>query len=697
MIFKNSKKGHRRLSIASGVVSMALFLGVFGSLGTARAAGDVAKIGNTTYASVSAAITAAKAGDTVTLIANSSSDNLPNIDKNISLDLNGFTYESKASNMYAFAVVSQATLTIKDSTGKGKIVEHAPNGIYASVGNIVLDGGTIEAHANYALSVNVGSITVNGGKIVANSGDGYGIYAYNKNQPKINVTGGEIKSSGYGVALADCSATFTMTGGKIEARQFALATNGGSEKKGTMKISGGEITSESIAVYLPSGSMTISGGTITAETAVYMKSGNLEIKGGSLNGIGPATPYKYYNNGAYATGDALVVDNCGYPNGAPVITVSGGTFTSKNAKDVGTYSYGDENKPVEKFIKGGIFSQEVAAENCVEGYRSVKNDDGTYTVSNIYTVSFDVEGVPSQQVVYGQKATKPADPVKDGYKFVCWMSGDVEYDFSIPVTMDLELKAKWEEAPAPVAPSFADFVERLYNVALGRPSEKEGKDFWVGKVTSGEFTGGYCALFFLTSPEFLSKNTTDDEFLTTLYKTFFDREPEAEGMAFWQDFLKKGNSRQAVIERFVDSTEWCNLCAKYGVNPGAPTAKATVPSAAALGFATRLYTKCLDREPEQQGLKFWALALTNREVTGAYIGKFFFESDEYVGKNTSNEDFVTALYSTFVDRAPDKGGYEFWVGKLNDGISRSDVLRAFVMCPEFGDLCRTYGFDRGEI
>ena len=464
-----------------------------------------------------------------------------------------------------------------------------------------------------------------------------------------------------------------------------------------MKISGGTLESESIAVYLPSGNMIISGGTITGETAVYMKSGKLEIKGGTINGVGPATPYQYYNNGAYATGDALVVDNCGYPNGAPVISITGVNFASKNAKDVGTYAYGDGNKPVEQFISGGIYSQEVEAVNCVEGYRSVKNDDGTYTVSNIYTVTFDVEGVPAQQVVYGEKATKPADPVKDGYKFVCWMSGDVEYDFSIPVTMDLTLTAKWEEDETPATPTFADFVERLYNVALGRPSEKEGKDFWVEKVTSGEFTGGYCALFFLTSPEFLSKNTTDEEFLTTLYKTFFDREPEAEGFKFWLDYLKAGNSRQAVIERFVDSTEWCNLCARYGVNPGAPTAKATIPSNAAVAFATRLYTKCLGRDPEQGGLKYWALALTNREVTGAYAGKFFFESEEYVGKNTSNEDFVTALYRTFVDREPDQGGYNFWVGKLNDGISRSDVLRAFVMCPEFGELCKTYGFDRGEI
>ncbi|MBR2750487.1 MAG: DUF4214 domain-containing protein [Clostridiales bacterium] len=699
MIFQKSKKGHRRLSIASGIVSMALVLSVYAGAGSlVRASGSVAKIGDTGYASLSEAFKAAKAGDTVALVANSSSADLPNVGKNLTLDLNGFTYTNTSKQMYPFAITTNATVTIKDSSanGAGKFVHSGESGIYTSAGKFVLEGGTIETSAHYAVSVNVGSITVKGGKINANSADGYALYAYNKNQPIISVEGGEINSKGYGVALADCSATFAMTNGTINSKLFALTTNGSSSKKGTMRISGGTLKSETIAVYEPSGDLSISGGTISGKTAVYMKSGNLKITGGTLEANGPKTSYKYNGNGADATGDALVVDNCGYPNGKPNVFISGGTFKSQNADAVATYAYGSGNAKVTEFISGGVYSSPVLQANCAEGYRPIKNADGTFGVSNLYTVTFDVTGVPAQQVVYGKPAVKPANPTRMGYIFKGWYLNGEAYDFNTPVKADIVLNAKWEEVASHQL-TFADFVERLYNVALGRPSEKAGKDFWVQKVTSGEFTGGYCALFFLTGPEFLSKNTSDEEFLTTLYKTFFDRDPEQGGMDFWKDFLKKGNSRQAVIERFVDSTEWCNLCARYGVNPGAPTAKATIPSKAAQDFVTRLYTKCLGRDPEEGGLLFWSLKITNRETTGAALGRFFFESTEYLQKKTTNEAYVSALYETFLGREAETDGFNYWVGQLNKGVSRFEVLRGFAMSPEYSALCQAYGIERGTI
>ncbi|MBE6537427.1 MAG: hypothetical protein E7673_05685 [Ruminococcaceae bacterium] len=63
-----------------------------------------------------------------------------------------------------------------------------------------------------------------------------------------------------------------------------------------------------------------------------------------------------------------------------------------------------------------------------------------------YTVTFDSDGgseVASQTVESGEKATKPADPVKDRYTFLGWFVGGEKYDFEKPVTSDLTLTAKW--------------------------------------------------------------------------------------------------------------------------------------------------------------------------------------------------------------------------------------------------------------
>ena len=75
---------------------------------------------------------------------------------------------------------------------------------------------------------------------------------------------------------------------------------------------------------------------------------------------------------------------------------------------------------------------------------------GAETVaSETYTVTFDTDGgsaVTAQTVEAGQKATKPADPTKDGFTFKGWTLNGSDYDFGTAVTGDITLKAKWEAA-----------------------------------------------------------------------------------------------------------------------------------------------------------------------------------------------------------------------------------------------------------
>ncbi|MBO7452284.1 MAG: DUF4214 domain-containing protein [Clostridiales bacterium] len=245
---------------------------------------------------------------------------------------------------------------------------------------------------------------------------------------------------------------------------------------------------------------------------------------------------------------------------------------------------------------------------------------------------------------------------------------------------------------------FEDFVERLYVVALNRPSEKEGKDYWCELVGNGTLTGADCARFFLTSPEFKGRGLSDEDFLKVLYKSFFDRDAanDPDGFNFWMNSLKSVG-KDTVVEGFINSPEWCDICAEYGVKSGAPTAKATRASKNATAFATRLYTECLGREPEEGGLKFWALSLTNLEVTGADTANLFFESDEFKGFNTTNEEYIKRLYTTFMGRDYDDAGLSYWLGEMNNGLSRHNVLVGFSNSKEFTEICASYGINRGDI
>ena len=79
--------------------------------------------------------------------------------------------------------------------------------------------------------------------------------------------------------------------------------------------------------------------------------------------------------------------------------------------------------------------------------------EGEIPDSTNVTVTFDSAGgseIASQSVPQGQPAQRPADPIKDGYAFIGWYDkADLEYsnmpewNFSYPVTKDLELVAQW--------------------------------------------------------------------------------------------------------------------------------------------------------------------------------------------------------------------------------------------------------------
>ena len=288
-----------------------------------------------------------------------------------------------------------------------------------------------------------------------------------------------------------------------------------------------------------------------------------------------------------------------------------------------------------------------------------------------------------------------------------WDYGDiVAYDVGVNVHLDKSAPDPVTPEPQPDTPtpepvkdpSFEDFVERLYTVALGRASEPEGKAFWVEQVVKNGFTGADCARFFmLGAPEFLGRNLTDDEFVEVLYKTYFDRDSEPDGKAYWLGRLASGTERAVLVEEFIESVEWCNVCATYGVKSGALYHKATIPSKNAVKFATRLYTCCLGRDPEEEGLNYWSLALTNLDATGYQAASLFFTLPEFVGLKTTNEEYLTRLYTTFMGREPEADGFAYWLGLLNGGTHRNDVMKAFAGCPEFQEICNQYGIVRGEI
>lgn len=70
-------------------------------------------------------------------------------------------------------------------------------------------------------------------------------------------------------------------------------------------------------------------------------------------------------------------------------------------------------------------------------------------VSNtFYYVVFETDGgtnIPTTTVKINEKAIKPEEPKKEGYKFKYWALNNMEYNFNAKVRSNITLVAVWEK------------------------------------------------------------------------------------------------------------------------------------------------------------------------------------------------------------------------------------------------------------
>ena len=112
----------------------------------------------------------------------------------------------------------------------------------------------------------------------------------------------------------------------------------------------------------------------------------------------------------------------------------------------------------------------------------------------------------------------------------------------------------------------------------------------------------------------------------------------------------------------------------------------------ATGFIARLYTKMLGRKFDEDGLEDWCKKYLTKENTIEEIASHgFLHSQELANLNLSDEEFVTRMYETFLDREPEEEGLKDWIGRLRRGEeTRDSIVYGFTNSPEFGNLKAEY-------
>lgn len=101
---------------------------------------------------------------------------------------------------------------------------------------------------------------------------------------------------------------------------------------------------------------------------------------------------------------------------------------------------------------------------------------------------------------------------------------------------------------------------RVYQAAFDRLPDDAGLGYWIREMDSGAADLTRVALNFLLSAEFQQTYgapgaVSDATFVTLLYNNVLDRDPDAEGLAYWLADLERGLDRERVLASFSESAE----------------------------------------------------------------------------------------------------------------------------------------------
>ena len=165
-----------------------------------------------------------------------------------------------------------------------------------------------------------------------------------------------------------------------------------------------------------------------------------------------------------------------------------------------------------------------------------------------------------------------------------------------------------------------------------------------------------------------------------------------------------GGSASEIIEAANQEFQWrCDVFNGDKTQEEVDAERAAAEEAAAetdakiTDFVVRCYDVIMNREPDEGGLNTWFNELNSGRKAASEIIDRFVNSEEFLGKNYSNEEAVDILYQTMLGRSADPAGKANWVKKLESGQTLANVINGFCFSAEFRGLCDSYGIRAGFV
>ena len=235
-----------------------------------------------------------------------------------------------------------------------------------------------------------------------------------------------------------------------------------------------------------------------------------------------------------------------------------------------------------------------------------------------------------------------------------------EYDSVNRKPVFEEYKFKIEETDF----GWYDFAYATYLYCDFRQPDPSGLQFWTNWLTTNRNIPGAINIIL---PQENYARWVDQQFQLLL-----GRAADPSGESYWTQQLVNGSTRESVIESFVGGAEFWQLAGSNNA-----------------GLVNRAYQLLLNRLPDGSDPD-WVDELNNGQVLPWQVAQGILGTTEY------QTNYVTYLFNTVLNHAPDPGGRSFWVGQMQSGMNQLDVFKSFLNGPEFYQQAIHQGYNRNH-
>ena len=236
-------------------------------------------------------------------------------------------------------------------------------------------------------------------------------------------------------------------------------------------------------------------------------------------------------------------------------------------------------------------------------------------------------------------------------------------------------------------PNTTKFVARLYTQLLQRQPDESGIEYHVWRLVTNQCSAAESVSDFVFSDELNKQNISDTDFVERLYKTILGRPSGGTECSGWVSLISQGMSRSYILNQFICSQEFANLCLTYNVRPGNITL--TEPrdfNKDVTLFIGKAFLNCFGRQASINDLNAWAERLNSRQYTAnSFLSALIFSSEGNSHTKTDNE-FISVLFQTALQREPASDELIYWTEQINK-TSRDAVFTSITTSTEFINIC----------